>query len=141
MGYYVDILNCDVYLKDISKLDEVNAKLEEKKDEVYDAKFEVEDRNSELKKASLVFTEYYIKNFKEERLLEIITPYVEEGSTLELRGEEGETWRFVFKKNEAKEEDLQSYYGDAYNHFLNTYKDIPEELKKRLREWWLARGI
>lgn len=32
------------------------------------------------------------------------------------------------------------YYGELYDHFLDTY-DMPEELKESLNKWWIAKNL
>ena len=88
--------------------------------------------------------EDYHLNYDEEEFNDYcdkIAPYVK--GYIELRGEEHEVWRFVFKDGQTKFQESSTFFGfDAYEIFMEHHDtDLPETLRTELRKWNVARRL
>ena len=74
-----------------------------------------------------------------ERFLNLIAKYVK--GSINLKGEDGEYWKFVFDgEGNWKELDGRIVYGDLLELVIKTY-DLPDSLRERLVEWQVANKI
>ena len=142
MSYYVDVMLEDVDLKEelCNQVEEINEMLKEAEwaRGAFFEKYQFSSTNY-----TLTFEDPYNKNFNSEEFAEKIAQYVN-GGTMTCKGEDGEPWRMIFDgKNNYTYQEYQGYWNkSAFEHFLETYEaELPEELKKDLEAWWIAKKI
>lgn len=141
MGYttYVDI---DLILKDKMTKEVFDAKVSEwiEKDPEGD-RAQFEDLTAEGN-GYIALVDYDRNHFEAEVLGDFLKDFVKKGE-IACRGEEGEKYKIRFNgKNDYEIQDCIEYYDNAYDEFLREYeKELPTQLKKDLKKWWVMRHI
>lgn len=70
-----------------------------------------------------------------------IAPFMNDGF-INVRGEDGNVWKWVFENGHFEEKEGRIEYDDPYEIFMSVYKkELTPELKKQLKEWRVLRKL